>query len=268
MKKKYLVEVWEHRQVSFEVEAENEEEAKKVAEDTYQNDEELQHEMVANDESVVYEEVKVLHEIGPATGIVGEKPSRKPELYAIISVKDRIVHLEHSVNPDASCCQESEDALQLETYSLAGWNVNKADPRLASDFWGVWNEWNGCMPGGIILQDDFTFVEWDVMISGLREVAPSEIKDLEDGEYVVYAEMKQAKADDRIIVTDLRLVANGDQWGAVVELQDEKEVPVWAVNGNDGTPPWLNDEKEYERWYNLALEEAHRLGYWLEGEVQ
>ena len=31
-RKKFLVEVWEHRQVSFEVEAENAEEAKKVAE--------------------------------------------------------------------------------------------------------------------------------------------------------------------------------------------------------------------------------------------
>ena len=38
MKSKFLVEVWEHRQVSFEVEAEYEDEAKKVAEDVYQND--------------------------------------------------------------------------------------------------------------------------------------------------------------------------------------------------------------------------------------
>lgn len=73
MKKKYLVEVWEHRQVSFEVEAENEEEAKKVAEDVYQNDDGLQHEMVSNDESIAYEEVKVLHELGDATGIINTK---------------------------------------------------------------------------------------------------------------------------------------------------------------------------------------------------
>lgn len=73
MKKKYLVEVWEHRQVSFEVEAENEEEAKKVAEDVYQNDDDLQHEMVSNDESIACEEVKVLQELGPATGIVNTK---------------------------------------------------------------------------------------------------------------------------------------------------------------------------------------------------
>lgn len=73
MKKKYLVEVWEHRQVSFEVEAENEEEAKKVAEDVYQNDDDLQHEMVSNDESIACEEVKVLQELGPATGIINTK---------------------------------------------------------------------------------------------------------------------------------------------------------------------------------------------------
>lgn len=73
MKKKYLVEVWEHRQVSFEVEAENEEEAKRVAEDVYQNDDDLQHEMVSNDESIACEEVKVLQELGPATGIINTK---------------------------------------------------------------------------------------------------------------------------------------------------------------------------------------------------
>lgn len=187
MKKKFLVEVCEHRRVKFEVEAENKEEAKKVAEDTYQNDDDLMSEMLTDD-AVVLTEVDVLHERGPATGIVGEK-GRDPALYAIISVKGHMVHLEHSVNPDASCCQESEEALQLETYSRAGWNEDKADPRLVGDFWGVWNEWNGCMPGGIILQDDFTFKMWDEMIAGFREVAPSEIKDLEDGEYVVYADM-------------------------------------------------------------------------------
>lgn len=69
------------------------------------------------------------------------------------------------------------------------------------------------------------------------------------------------------MITDLRLVANGDQWGAVAELDDDREIPVWAVNGNEGTPPWLTDEKEYERWYNLALEEAHKQGYFLEGEL-
>ena len=73
MKSKFLVEVWEHRQVSFIVEAEDEDDAKKVAEDVYQNDDELQHDMVSNDESIAYDEVKVLHMIEPADGIVGRK---------------------------------------------------------------------------------------------------------------------------------------------------------------------------------------------------
>lgn len=70
MKKKFLVEVWEHRQVSFEVEAENEDEAKKVAEDVYANDDELQGIMVNDDESIAYEEVKVLQCLGDANGII------------------------------------------------------------------------------------------------------------------------------------------------------------------------------------------------------
>lgn len=69
-KKKYLVEVWEHRQVSFEVEAESEDEAKAVAEDAYANDETLQRKMVEDDESVVCDEVKVLQCLGDADGIV------------------------------------------------------------------------------------------------------------------------------------------------------------------------------------------------------
>lgn len=73
MAKKFLVEVWEHRQVSFEVEAENEAEAKKVAEDVYANDENLQYDMTHNDESIVWEEVKVLHPLGDATGVIEEK---------------------------------------------------------------------------------------------------------------------------------------------------------------------------------------------------
>ena len=72
----------------------------------------------------------------------------------------------------------------------------------------------------------------------------------------------------KTVVTDLRLFAIRDQWGAVVELEDGKEIPVWAVNGNEGNPPWLDNEKEYERWYNLALEEAHKQGFVLEGECQ
>lgn len=70
-----------------------------------------------------------------------------------------------------------------------------------------------------------------------------------------------------ITMTDLKLISFCDQWGAVAEMEDGTEIPIWAVNGNDGDPPWLDDEKEYERWYNLALEEAHRQGLFLEGEL-
>ena len=70
------------------------------------------------------------------------------------------------------------------------------------------------------------------------------------------------------IMVDLRLIAAGDQWGAVAELEDGIEVPVWAVNGNDGNPPWLGNEREYQSWYNLALEEAPKAGLFLEGECE
>ena len=68
--KKFLVEVWEHRRVAFEVEAENEDEAKKVAEDAYANHEELQDMMVNDDGSIAYEEVKVAQCLGDANGII------------------------------------------------------------------------------------------------------------------------------------------------------------------------------------------------------
>lgn len=194
MKKKFLVEICERRRVNFEVEAENKEEAKKVAKDTYQNDDDLMSEMLTDD-ALKLTEVDVLYEIGPATGIVDEKPSskreRKPELYAVINIKDCVVHLDYTVNPDASCCQGKEDALQLELYSTKGWYESKYLKKLEDDFWGVWEEWNRHVTGGILLQDDFTFAEWDSVISRYREVTPDEIKNLEDGEYVVYAEMKK-----------------------------------------------------------------------------
>ena len=192
MKKKFLVEICERRRVKFEVEAENREEAKKVAEDTYQNDDDLMSEMLTDD-AVVSTEVDVLHERGPATGIVDEKPpgksDRHPELYAIISIKNDIVHLEHTVNPDASCCQYGEDALQLESYSAGGWHTDKYDSFLRDDFWGFWTAWNGLVSGGITLNDDFTFNEWYKMISELEEVTPSMIRNLPDGRYVVYADI-------------------------------------------------------------------------------
>lgn len=194
MKKKFLVEIREHRRVTFEVEAENKEEAKRVAEDTYQNDDDLMSEMLTDD-ALVLTEVDVLHERGPATGIVDEKPSskrkRKPELYAVINIKDGVVHLDYTVNPDASCCQGKENALQLESYSARGWHESKFNKKLEDDFWGVWTEWNGHVTGGILLQDDFTFAQWGRMLSRYREVTPAEIKDLHDGGYVVYAEIKE-----------------------------------------------------------------------------
>ena len=74
---------------------------------------------------------------------------------------------------------------------------------------------------------------------------------------------------EKTIATDIRLFAIGDQWGAVAETEDGKEIPVWAVNGNDPneTPPWETDDKAYEEWYNRALDEAHLQGIFLEGEL-
>lgn len=75
--------------------------------------------------------------------------------------------------------------------------------------------------------------------------------------------------DESKVMVDLRLFAQGDQWGAIAELEDGTEVPIWAVNGNDPheIPPWETSEAEYERWYNLALDEAHDQGFVLEGEL-
>ena len=75
--KKYLVEVWEHRQVSFEVEAENEEEAKATAEDVYANNDRLKDIMVHDDESIASEEIKVLQCLGEANGIIENDGERR-----------------------------------------------------------------------------------------------------------------------------------------------------------------------------------------------
>lgn len=74
---------------------------------------------------------------------------------------------------------------------------------------------------------------------------------------------------EKTIATDIRLFAIGDQWGAVAEMEDGEEIPIWAVNGNDPgePPPWEDNEDYYEKWFNLALEEAHRSGIALEGEL-
>ena len=68
--KKWLVEVWEHRQVSFEVEAEFEEEAKNTAYDAYVNSDRLQDMMIHDNESIAYDEVKILQCLGDADGVV------------------------------------------------------------------------------------------------------------------------------------------------------------------------------------------------------
>ena len=60
---KWLVEAWEHRKVPFIVEAENAYEAKKVAEDVYANDEELQEDLVNFDDSIVGDEIRVIMQV-------------------------------------------------------------------------------------------------------------------------------------------------------------------------------------------------------------
>jgi hypothetical protein len=75
--KKWLVEVWEHRQVSFEVEAENEEEAKDVAIDAYVNSDRLQDIMIHDDESIASSEAKVIQCLGEANGIVCEDKEKE-----------------------------------------------------------------------------------------------------------------------------------------------------------------------------------------------
>lgn len=89
------------------------------------------------------------------------------------------------------------------------------------------------------------------------------------GRVLTFKESSMDDDDESKVMVDLRLFAQGDQWGAIAELEDGTEVPVWAVNGNDPDeiPPWETSEAEYERWYNLALDEAHDQGFVLEGEL-
>ena len=117
--------------------------------------------------------------------------ARNDEFYAIISINGGIVHLVCTFNPDASCCQGTRDGLQLEYYDHAGWNEPKENPRLASDFWDVWTEWNGKFCGGITLLDDYNQRRWKKERKGMKVVSPDRIKDLPDGKYVVYAEIKE-----------------------------------------------------------------------------
>lgn len=114
---------------------------------------------------------------------------KNPELYAIISVFGGVVHLDHSVNPDAASCQGTKDGLQLESYLSLGWKEPVTNPRLENDFWGVWSDWNGKVTGGILLNDYFSVGAWKAMRCGLKVVSPKDIKNLSDGRYVVYAEV-------------------------------------------------------------------------------
>lgn len=131
-------------------------------------------------------------EVDAFTECDGAAARPEPELYAIITIKNGVVHLEHTVNPDASYCQDHPGSLQLETYSSSGWRVDKTDARLEEDFWGLWSELNGCMAGGIRLRDNYTFKRWDKYISKHKVVSPSDIKGLPDGEYAVYASIKES----------------------------------------------------------------------------
>lgn len=108
----------------------------------------------------------------------------------IITIKDGIVHLDTSFNPDASCCQDDETGtiIQREDYDSDGWNEPQDNPNLAKDFWGVWSDWNGRMCGGITLDDEFTYHEADLLVGQYRPVRPSDIADLPDGVYAVDAE--------------------------------------------------------------------------------
>lgn len=74
--KKWQVEVWEHRRVSFEVEAENEKEAETVAIDAYGNSDHLQ-DLMLDDRAVATTDAKVLRCSGEADGIVCTDPENE-----------------------------------------------------------------------------------------------------------------------------------------------------------------------------------------------
>lgn len=108
---------------------------------------------------------------------------------AVITVDGGMVHLDRTWNPDASACQEDEtgETIQMEEYSPHGWNVPKDEPRLATDFWGLWSEENGKVLGGITLYDGCTYAGCEAEIASLPMVSPADIAGLADGTYSVYA---------------------------------------------------------------------------------
>lgn len=129
MRRKFLVEAWEHRQVSFEVEANNEEDAKKVAEDVYHNDERLQDIMIHDDESVAYDEFRVIADLGPATGIISPQANDKRVSDLIKYDADRkksrasimycLDHLMHALNNEDAILPWLSDGLPDGEYQMA-----------------------------------------------------------------------------------------------------------------------------------------------------
>lgn len=73
--KKFMVEVTEKRKISFEVEAENEDDAKDTAMDAYVNGDGLQAEML-EDGAIHSTGIEVIRCIGEANGIVCEKKGK------------------------------------------------------------------------------------------------------------------------------------------------------------------------------------------------
>lgn len=108
---------------------------------------------------------------------------------AIITIREGMVHLWTTWNPDASCCQDDEtgDIVQTEEYDSDGWNEPQSNPRLKTEFWDVWTEWNGKMVGGITLYDDTKKDDAYEEMLNHSFVSPEDIAHLPDGVYTVGA---------------------------------------------------------------------------------
>ena len=107
------------------------------------------------------------------------------ENMAIITIKDGIVHLDTTFNPDGGV--DDPDRLQQEHYPKRGWNEPQCNPLLAEDFWGVWDRWNAMTVGGVAFDDEATYGDAARAVDCLHSVRPDEIAGLDDGEYVVVA---------------------------------------------------------------------------------
>jgi len=109
------------------------------------------------------------------------------EMCAVIEIRNGIVHLEYSFNPDAACCSDDETGtiVQREHYHQNGWNEPQGNPLLAKKFWDIWCDWNGRMIGGIELDDEYTYAEAEELEKSLPKLKPSEIATAADGTYWV-----------------------------------------------------------------------------------